>query len=200
MFHVKQKRAKFKPGSLLEYPLTEWLALCHAVSTRQLHRRLVKQSEVEDLSVTITLRKLDTVNLNKLEPAEIGSSTTRYICNTQTRGGKWCNVTVDVKSIEPDLVWVSPNGKWHISDPSVGMPHEAAYRNLVQASDDGEVYCTIQMYSDGSFRTDWDVPKYVLESAKKILRAKAEASPKSRSPKSKERATTKITKRRRRHV
>ena len=42
---------------------------------------------------------------------EIGSSTTRYICNTQTRGGKWCNVTVDVKSIEPDLVWVSPNGK-----------------------------------------------------------------------------------------
>lgn len=131
---------------------------------------------------------------------EIGSSTTRYICNTQIRGGKWCNATVDVKSIEPDLVWVSPNGKWHISDPSVGMPHETAYRNLVQASDDGEVYCTIQMYSDGSFRTDWDVPKYVLEAAKKILRAKAEASPKSRSPKSKERTTTKKTKRRRGHA
>lgn len=40
----------------------------------------------------------------------------------------------------------------------------------------------------------------VLEAAKKILRTKAEASPKSRSPKSKERTTTKKTKRRRRHV
>ena len=130
----------------------------------------------------------------------VGGFVERYRCNEQKFGGKWCDATIDVTYEDADVVWVSPNGRWHITDPSQGEPQDEFYRRVVQASEDGDTYCTIQMYSDGSFRTDWDVPKYVLEAAKKILRAKAEASPKSRSPKSKERTTTKKTKRRRRHA
>lgn len=119
----------------------------------------------------------------------VGGYTTRYFCNGQSFGGKWCNGTVDVKSDDQSIVWASTNGKWHINDPSVASPGDEFYRRIVQASYDGYSYCTIQRYSDGSIRSDWELPKYVMDAARKILERKSDTvsrseSPKCRSPKS----------------
>ena len=115
----------------------------------------------------------------------VGGYTTRYVCNTQSFGGKWCNATANVKISDPDIVWVSANGKWHISDPAVSSPSDEFYRRVVQASDDGDSYCTIQMYSDGSIRSDWNLPKYVMDAARSILEEKRRKSVSLKSPKSK---------------
>ncbi len=100
-------------------------------------------------------------------------------CRNEPRWGQPCGFIVKETYDEPNMVWVSPNGKWTIIDPAVEMrsnPRTHWSRttvNSVGACDGSTTYWST-IYEDGRIVHDstWSVPGYVLRQVERVLRAK----------------------------
>ncbi len=105
----------------------------------------------------------------------VGRIESDYVCTNYIGvGGKQCGFRLRTVSKDPGVVWVSPNGRWYIYDPSKdtsGTRYTPSVVNMVYATEGDAAYWS-SIYDDGRIAHDnpYGVPKYVLDKVESILK------------------------------